>query len=260
MSRPFDASYLTELAGKLQAQPDEGITIDAVLGNALEVIPEAELASLTVRASRGRFRTLGSTGEIATTADQLQYSLHEGPCVESLETGEWFRSGDAAADPRWPSWGPAAAGAGVRSFLSVRLLAHGEPFGAMNLYSTRRGCFRSRESVEIVLLYAVHAANALRTAQLVSGLETALGSRHRIGAAQGVLMERFGLTVDQAFAFLGRLSQTLNRKLSDIADEIVTTSQVPSLDRSAGEPTQQEVLHAAGVIGGRIDRGREEKR
>lgn len=79
------------------------------------------------------------------------------------------------------------------------------------------------------MLYAAHAANALSSARLVSGLETAIGTRHAIGMAQGILIERYGLSVDQSFAFLQRLSQNLNRKLRDVAHEIVETRTVPEL-------------------------------
>lgn len=64
----------------------------------------------------------------------------------------------------------------------------------------------------------------------VAQLERALSSRVVIGQAQGLLMERVGLDADQAMAYLKRASVNLNRKLVDIADDIMRTRRSPDLD------------------------------
>ena len=80
---------------------------------------------------------------------------------------------------------------------------------------------------ELALLFARHAGAALGAAREISGLETALQSRHTIGVAQGVLMERYGLTVDAAFDVLLRSSSTTNVKLRDVAAEVVSSGSLP---------------------------------
>lgn len=241
-SDSFGAEELTLLARELQAEPDEAITTQSVLHHALEVVVEAEMASLTVRARRHTYQTLGSTSPTADRVDENQYQLGEGPCVasaEGIDGAEWFRSGDVSRDARWPRWGPSAFEHGVRSFLSVCLRSKGKPFGALNLYSSKRGAFADPAEVEVALLFGIHAANALSSARLVSGLEAALGSRHEIGMAQGILIERYGLTVEQSFAFLRRLSQNLNRKLNDVAREIVATKSIPHLPTGAPSTSRE---------------------
>ncbi len=52
-------------------------------------------------------------------------------------------------------------------------------------------------------------------------LRTALESRERIGIAKGMLMARYGLNEDQAFAFLSRTSQDRNVKLRDVAGQVI---------------------------------------
>jgi AmiR/NasT family two-component response regulator len=42
-----------------------------------------------------------------------------------------------------------------------------------------------------------------------------------IGQAKGILMERYKITGERAFLLLTRVSQTGNRKLHDIAEELV---------------------------------------
>ena len=66
-----------------------------------------------------------------------------------------------------------------------------------------------------------HTATVLELVSELHGLRTALQSRHSIGLAQGVLMQRFDLDVDSSFRYLTRQSQHANVKLRDIADRVV---------------------------------------
>jgi GAF domain-containing protein len=235
------AARLATVATELLAEPNESLTLRSIVARALDIVPGAESASLTVRRRRGQLQTLASTDERALRADELQYALHEGPCVDSVEKADWFRSSSVRHDPRWPRWGPAAADLGVGSLLSVLTFSGSEPRGALNMYNTREGAFDDAEQVDLAVLFAVHAANALTSARLVDGLEVAVGSRHLIGMAQGVVMERYGLSADQAFSLLQRLSSTTNTKLRDIAGQIVATREVP-IDRLAPERSSKDLL------------------
>jgi AmiR/NasT family two-component response regulator len=70
-------------------------------------------------------------------------------------------------------------------------------------------------------LFAAHAAIALHQAREVEHLNQALESRKVIGQALGILMERYALDENRAFAFLLRASSTSNIKLRDIAAQLV---------------------------------------
>lgn len=56
-----------------------------------------------------------------------------------------------------------------------------------------------------------------------------LGMEHRtvIGQAVGVVMERFGIGTDEAFAFLVRCSNSSQSKVHDVAAQIVETGEIP---------------------------------
>jgi len=60
-----------------------------------------------------------------------------------------------------------------------------------------------------------------------ASLRVALSSNRRIGAALGILMYRFKIGNDESFMLLRETSQRLNRKLRDIADEVVLTGELP---------------------------------
>ena len=54
-----------------------------------------------------------------------------------------------------------------------------------------------------------------------ANLQAALGTRDLIGQAKGILMERYKISGERAFLVLTRASQTSNRKLHNVADELV---------------------------------------
>ena len=71
----------------------------------------------------------------------------------------------------------------------------------------------------------------------VAQLEEALETRTVIGQTLGMLMERYGIGKDEAFAFLARSSQHENRKLHDIAAQLVETRELP---RALVEPVPDD--------------------
>jgi len=214
------------LAAELQQEPDEAITSLAIVTRMRALVPEADQVSLTIRTPRGH-KTLASSDALAEEADALQYALGEGPCVEIADTGGWLRSGDVPTDSRYPAWGPRAGELGVQSLLAVAVTDRDEPMGALNLYSGRSGAFADRDVVDLALVYAVHATTALSSARRASTLQTAVSSRHVIGMAQGIAMERYGIDQHQSFELLRRLSSTTNVKLRDVATQIVETRAIP---------------------------------
>ena len=236
MSSHDSLAVFAALAAELQQEPDEAVTSRAIVTRMRELVPEADKVSLTIRTSRNRHKTLASSDPVAEEADALQYALGEGPCLEITDTGGWLRSGGVESDSRWPVWGPRAAEMGVRSLLSVAVTDRDEPLGALNLYSEERSGFADRDVVDLALVYAVHATNALSSARRAATLQTAVSSRHVIGMAQGIAMERYGIDQHQSFELLRRLSSTTNVKLRDVAAQIVQTRSIPHERTSDGAP------------------------
>jgi transcriptional regulator with GAF, ATPase, and Fis domain len=222
------AAVFARLSAQLLATRDESVTVHTLVETSLTLAPEIDHASLTVAEHR-QARTLASTSAVASRCDALQYELRQGPCIEALADSEWYRSGDIANDPRWPRWGPRAAEEGVNSLLAVRLAVGDHAMGALNLYSSRADGFADRDTLDLIFLYALHASGALAAAKEISGLQTAMQNRHTIGVAQGILMQRYGISVERAFDILRRYSSTQNVKLRDIAAFVVEHHCLPEL-------------------------------
>lgn len=87
------------------------------------------------------------------------------------------------------------------------------------------------ESRHVGSLFAGHAAVALAAVQERTQLAAAVLTRDLIGQAKGILMERHGLSADQAFTVLVRVSQHTNLKLRDIAEQLTKTGKLPDPGR-----------------------------
>jgi GAF domain-containing protein len=110
---------------------------------------------------------------------------------------------------------------GLRSQLAVKLYVDREgTLGGLNLYSTTSEEIDA-EAEATAELFAAHAAIALDNARERDTLNQALHSRKVIGQAIGIIMERYDVSEDRAFAFRVRASSQANLKLRDIAQELV---------------------------------------
>lgn len=176
----------------------------------------------------GQVSTPAATNDVARRGDALQYELGEGPCLDSVRRQSTVISDDIAADGRWPRWAPRAAqDLGVGSMMCLLLYTHDRSYGALNLYSTEAGGW-APDDVVLAHVLAEQLAVAFEDAVQIEHRGRAMASRTVIGQAQGILMERFGVTADQAFAYLRRSSQDSNRKLVAVAVELVDTRRLPS--------------------------------
>jgi GAF domain-containing protein len=122
----------------------------------------------------------------------------------------------------------------IRSVLSFGLRLRADVLGVMSLYSSRPRAF-DEGAVARAALLADHAALAVEAAvhaELADQLKSALSTSRTIGAAIGVLVERHRVTPEKAFDMLRRTSQNTNRRLADLADQLVQTGDLPSLDGS----------------------------
>jgi GAF domain-containing protein len=180
----------------------------------------------------------------AAHLDEVQYGEDDGPCLESMRTGEVIVVSDVATEQRWGQYPAHAFGYGVRSSLSLPLVVNGEPRGALNLYSGAKDAFGAgpQRKAEIFALQASTVLTvALRQAQqteLTDQLREALTIRAGIDQALGILMAQRGCDRDVAFEILRTASQHQNRKLRDVASDMVEAVSGRRPRSPFNEPTQ----------------------
>lgn len=238
------AADFAEMSRDLLADPDEDLTFERIAVRAVQVVPPCDFAGITLRRRRERPTTVADTARLALACDDLQYELGEGPCLSAIADDASYLIRDVATDARWPRWGPRVAALGVGSILSVRMADNRETLGALNLYSRTTDAY-DENALDIALVFAAHAATAISQTRLVSGLQTALQSRHLIGVAQGILMAQYDMGLETAFEVLRRYSSHTNVKLRDVALRVVELGSLPedyTAPRGGGAATP---LHAA---------------
>jgi GAF domain-containing protein len=220
------ATAVHELARLLFSAHSRDETLDAIARLAHQAIPGCIAASVTVP-DHGKPRTAVSSAELADVLDEHQYATSEGPCLDAIRTRAHVVMPSAAEEQRWPHFTPNVQRSRVQSISSFPLVAGNEAVGALNLYSdVPNGLMGSRETAQaFAQTAAITAANAIafdRATELSSQLAQALEHRDVIGQAKGMLMATGGLTADEAFDRLRERSQRSNRKLYDLAREMVS--------------------------------------
>lgn len=216
------AALLAEVSRSLGGAHDLQQTLDAVVAAAGVSIPAFSHVGVWLLSRRGDPRTAAATDDVVRELDAVQRELGEGPCHDAVGTEPVVVAPRIRHDQRWPRYVPrAVTSVGLRSQLAFRLrVGDVGTVGSLNLYSTTVDDVAEGD-IAMAELFAAHAALALGGARAVDDLQHALESRRVIGVAVGLVMARYHVDEDAAFAFLTRASSHANRKLRDIAVEMV---------------------------------------
>jgi hypothetical protein len=182
-------------------------------------IDGVDFASITVRRDDETLYTVAATDPMAERIDALQYALREGPCYAAVTDERFVLVNDLSGSDAFPRYGPQAAELGVGAHAAIQVLHGGERAG-LNLYALTPGAF-NRATVQLADLFAIQTASLLDYAEQVEQLSEALHTRTDIGIAMGILMERYGIDRNLAFAFLIRTSNDRSVKLRLLAQDVI---------------------------------------
>ena len=224
--RDFD-ERLAAIARELVDEPDMPHTLQRIVELAAANLDGEVYASVSLVQQRQQVPTPASTDERATRADQPQYEANQGPCLDAIWELDTFQIDDMTTEQRYPDWARRVAEeTGIRSSLSLQMFTNEDSLGALNLYSPQPEAFDAGTRGE-GLAFAAQAAVALRSARKEQHLRAGMVLDNLIGQAQGILMERFKVTAEQAFAVLSRPSQDTNTKLRDVAQRLIDSGETP---------------------------------
>jgi GAF domain-containing protein len=188
------------------------------------------------------FAARGGRAQIAAVTDPAlvdiyldQVNAGHGPLAAALTGQQTVLIPDTTTDQRWPTWAERVRGLGVASVLDVPMSVSHRTVGVLGLYSSRTNAFDADDEA-VAQILARHAAVALATARNEEALTKAVDARKLVGQAMGILMERYGLDDDQAFAVLRRYSQDTNTKLHQIAQQLIDTRTLPGQRHPTNPP------------------------
>lgn len=218
------AEALARLAGQLHDESGVEDTVGVVVEFAVQAL-SCEQAGLVLRHGGGRLEMVAATDPLAGQAIGVQLALGAGPLVSAIADQVTVLVDDIGCDDRWPVWAAQITVLGLGSVLVVPIRA-GDLVGGLSLAAGKPHAFEA-DDVDVAHLLARHASVAVASARQEETLHQAVDARGLIGQAQGILMERFTLDADRAFAILRRYSQDHNTKLSLVAQQLIDTRKLP---------------------------------
>lgn len=176
----------------------------------------------------GELRFVTATGEAVEEVERLQDRFGEGPCRSAAATATVMVVSDLrTADDRWPKFAPAVVDRGLLSVLGIPMHLDGTTIGALNVYADEPRAWTDDEvnaarlladmaTAYIVMVDQLHSAE-----QLADQLQHALDSRVIIEQAKGILATARDIDMPAAFELLRRHARNGNRRLHDVAAEVV---------------------------------------
>ena len=177
----------------------------------------------------GKNRTISApvySSQAAHDSTLAQSAAADGPSLDAMRHHAGYVIDDLQTDLRWPEYRIRAMQLGVRSMLTCRLSSKSQTLGVLEFLSRRPHAYSPHAMIR-GQVFASLASVALKDAIIQASLERAIQSRDIIGQAKGILTERFHLLPADAFTRLNELSQHHNIPLRDIAEQVVTTGEIP---------------------------------
>jgi transcriptional regulator with GAF, ATPase, and Fis domain len=242
------AATFVELADTLVADFDVVEFLHG-LAEACVRLLEVDAAGLMLADQRGSLRVVASSSEQARLVELLQLQYAQGPCLECFQSGRPVSEADlAGAGGRWPSFAPAAAGAGFAAVQALPMRLRDEVIGAMNLFRKvpggldETGLRVGQALADVATIGLLQERNFRHQEVLAEQLQGALNSRVAIEQAKGMLAERLGLDLGHAFELLRGQARAQNRRLAELADAVADGSEEvsgwPARHACARKPTE----------------------
>jgi GAF domain-containing protein len=218
---------LVELADSLVDDFDVVDLLTLLADRCVESLDVAA-AGLMLAAADGDLRVVASSSEAMRIVELFELQAAEGPCWDCYRTGEPIAGVDVASNKeRWPRFTPVALGAGFGSTYAIPMRLRGAVIGALNLFCVESSALAAEDvlaaqALADVATIAILQHRAGREVQLVNEqLNHALNSRIMIEQAKGVLSERDGIDMGEAFSRMRQYARRHNRLLAEVARDVV---------------------------------------
>lgn len=201
-------------------------------------------AGILLADSDGQLRVIGASTEQVGLLELFQIQNDEGPCLDSYRTGTVVADASLDADSAWPRFAKESVRSGYLSVCAVPLRLKSLTLGCLNMFMSEPVALSDAEvslaqALADVASIAIVQDQATREAAIREGhLQNALTSRIFIEQAKGMISERGGVDMDEAFNRLRSYARSNNRLLTEVAESIVAgTTGIESLyDRHRPPP------------------------
>jgi GAF domain-containing protein len=208
----------------------------------------ASAAGVMLRSPAGDLRLVASSSEAMRVLEIFELQAQEGPCLDAYRTGERVAHENLTTrSGRWPLFASAALEAGFQSVFALPLRLRDITVGALNLFRVEETPMDERDVIvaqafaDLASISVLQHQAATESQRLNEQLSGALNSRVVIEQAKGVISERAGLDLAEAFSRLRRYARRHNLRLTEVAQAAVDGTLDPSAWGPDGEkaPTRK---------------------
>ncbi|MCH0558184.1 GAF and ANTAR domain-containing protein [Streptomyces sp. MUM 16J] len=221
-----------ELADTLVEDFDVIEFLNRLAGHCVSLL-DVEAAGILLTNPQGRLHLIAASSEKARLLELLQLQGYQGPCVACYTERRRVDYDDAdlqapVTNLPWPRFAKAARQEGFRSVCALPMRHNGQVIGALNLFRTEAGVLDDRNAMlgqalaDIATIGILQERASRQREILAQQLQHALDSRVIIEQAKGFLAHRLQVSLDDAFKALRATARNGNRKLVDVALQVVT--------------------------------------
>jgi GAF domain-containing protein len=195
----------------------------------------ASAAGVMLASPSGSLGLVASSSEAMRLLELFELQAQEGPCLDAFRTGERIEHEIlVAGSGPWPAFTAAALQAGFRSAFAIPLRWRDVTLGALNVLSVSQepmgdgDAIVARAFADLAALSIVQHRAGAEAKRLNEQLSGALTSRIVIEQAKGVISERAGVDLADAFARLRSYARSSNLRLTDVAQSAIDGTLDPN--------------------------------
>lgn len=221
------ADTFVELADTLVDDFDIVDLLTTLSSRCVEIL-DVDAAGIMLVGPDTALRAAAASSEAMRIVELFELQAEEGPCWDCYLTGLPVVNQDlAVVDGRWPNFAPVAIDAGFHAVDAVPMRLRDDVIGALNLFSTAPGSLTDTDLIVAraladIATIAILQQRRIFDADIVNDqLNHALTSRITIEQAKGIIAERAGLDMPDAFDWLRSYARNHNRRLHDVATDII---------------------------------------
>lgn len=209
----------------------EAAGVPALLADRCVELVGVEAAGLLLADGAGQPRVAAASCERARLLGLAEQEFGAGPGLDCLRGGEPVEAPDLAADGgRWAAFAGKALECGYAAVFAVPMRRQEEVIGAVCLFRASPGPLTpdaaalARALADAATVGVLQRRARHRYELLSAQLQSALDSRVLVEQAKGLLAERWGMGVDEAFLILRRHARARRMRLADLAREVLSRS------------------------------------
>jgi GAF domain-containing protein len=215
---------LAEYAQTMADRQAPGRILEQLAAYVTELLPVHGVGILLREGAGEDLDVATANTEVGQLVEELEVELREGPCTESMRNGEQILAPElAAVSDRYPRFAPRALDAGVKSIHALPMTLRGEQLGALDLIALEPMALDAMQLgtaqmlADVTVSYLANSRAFAETSRLAEQLQQALDSRVVIEQAKGMLAERHGVEVTEAFDRLRSHARSRGLRLRDVA-------------------------------------------